>query len=149
MAVFKPTNCLPYLTAFDITYLDEGPIYFQCKIDTSNTKIDGYAITIYDSDNNQVFPFGEKNAIDNISYIKDLNADTQKVGSVIETNGIADLNTGLNGTYLKIPFVVKQSDFNDLSKTMTTIINNMVYYDSADKKVKDKKANTIALTNSN
>ena len=69
MAVFKPTNCSPYLTAFDITYLDEGPIYFQCKIDTSNTKIDGYAITVYDNDNNQVFPHSG-NAVDNISYIK-------------------------------------------------------------------------------
>ena len=147
MAVFKPTNCSPYLTAFDITYLDEGPIYFQCKIDTSNTKIDGYAITIYDSDNNQVFPFGGKNAIDNISYIKDLNADTQRVGSIIETNGIADLNTGLNGSYLKIPFVVKQSDFNELSKTTTTIINNMVYYDNVNKVVKDKSNKTITLTN--
>ena len=147
MAVFKPTNCSPYLTAFDITYLDEGPIYFQCKIDTSNTKIDGYAITIYDVDNNQVFPFGGNNAINNISYIKDLNADTQKVGSIIETNGIADLNTGLNGTYLKIPFVVKQSDFNELSKTTTTIINNMVYYDSVNKVVKDKSNKMIALTN--
>ncbi len=147
MAVFKPTNCSPYLTAFDITYLDEGPIYFQCKIDTSNTKIDGYAITIYDSDNNTVFPFGGKNAIDNISYIKDLKADTQRINSIIETNGVADLNTGLNGTYLKIPFVVKQSDFNDFSKTTTTIINNMVYYDSANKKVKDKKANEIQLAN--
>lgn len=147
MAVFKPTNCSPYLTAFDITYLDEGPIYFQCKIDTSNTKIDGYAITIYDSDNNQVFPYGGQNAINNISYIDDLNTDTQKVGSIIETNGITDLNTGLNGTYLKIPFVVKQSDFNDFSKTTTTVINNMVYYDSVNKVVKDKSNKMIALTN--
>lgn len=147
MAVFKPTNCSPYLTAFDITYLDEGPIYFQCKIDTSNTNIDGYAITVYDSDNHQVFPFGGKNAIDNISYIKDLNADTQRVGSIIETNGIADLNTGLNGSYLKIPFVVKQSDFNELLKTTTTIINNMVYYDNVNKVVKDKSNKTITLTN--
>ena len=146
MAVFKPTNCSPYLTAFDITYLDEGPIYFQCKIDTSNTKIDGYAITVYDNDNNQVFPHSG-NAVDNISYIKDLYQDTTMMGSIISNDGISDLNTGLNGSYLKIPFVVKQSDFNDFSKTTTTIINNMVYYDSANKKVKDKKANEIQLAN--
>ena len=108
MAVFKPTNCSPYLTAFDITYLDEGPIYFQCKIDTSNTNIDGYAITVYDSDNHQIFPFSG-NAVDNISYIKNLHYDTTKNGSIISDDGISDLNTGLNGSYLKIPFVVNDT----------------------------------------
>lgn len=147
MAVFKPTNCSPYLTAFDITYLDEGPIYFQCKIDTSNTKIDGYAITIYDSDNNQVFPFGGKNAIDNISYIKDLNADTQKVGSIIETNGIADLNTGLNGSYLKIPFVVNNVQNSNLTNTTR---KNVVVYNKksvASYEIKDNFGKTIKLYN--
>lgn len=143
MAVFKPTNCSPYLTAFDITYLDEGPIYFQCKIDTSNTKIDGYAITIYDNDNNQVFPFNG-NTIDNMSYIEDLRKDTIRIDSPIKTNGISDLNTGLNGTYLKIPFVVKQSDFSSFAETTK---NNMVYYDSSNKIIKDKSGNTIELTN--
>lgn len=147
MAVFKPTNCSPYLTAFDITYLDEGPIYFQCKIDTSNTKIDGYAITIYDRDNNQVFPSGGKNAIDNISYIKDLNADTQKVGSIIETNGIADLNTGLNGSYLKIPFVVND-DLN--SKLTNTTRKNVVVYNKksgGSYEIKDNSNKIIKLYN--
>lgn len=143
MAVFKPTNCSPYLTAFDITYLGEGPIYFQCKIDTSNTKIDGYAITIYDNDNNQVFPFNG-NTIDNMSYIEDLRKDTIRIDSPIKTNGISDLNTGLNGTYLKIPFVVKQSDFSSFAETTK---NNMVYYDSSNKIIKDKSGNTIELTN--
>lgn len=143
MAVFKPTNCSPYLTAFDITYLDEGPIYFQCKIDTSNTKIDGYAITIYDNDNKQVFPF-DKNSINNMSYIKDLNTDTNRIDTPIKTNGVSDLNTGLNGTYLKIPFVVKQNDFDGFTDTTK---NNIVYYDSANLIVKDKLGNTIELTN--
>jgi hypothetical protein len=52
MAVFKPTNCSPYLTAFDMLNLDNGVYYFSCKIDTSNTKVGGYSITIYDNDNN-------------------------------------------------------------------------------------------------
>ena len=28
------------------------------------------------------------------------------MGSIISNDGISDLNTGLNGSYLKIPFVV-------------------------------------------
>lgn len=150
MAVFKPTNCSPYLTAFDITYLDEGPIYFQCKIDTSNTKIDGYAITVYDNDNNQVFPHSG-NAVDNISYIKDLYQDTTRIGSIISNDGISDLNTGLNGSYLKIPFVVNSDDF-DNKLTETTKKNVVVVYNKeldGSYKIKDSSGNIIELYNGN
>ena len=148
MAVFKPTNCSPYLTAFDITYLDEGPIYFQCKIDTSNTKIDGYAITVYDNDNNQVFPHSG-NAVDNISYIKDLYQDTTRMGSIISNDGISDLNTGLNGSYLKIPFVVNKDQNERL--TNTTRKNVVVYNKKIDGsyEIKDNFANIIKLYNGN
>ena len=148
MAVFKPTNCSPYLTAFDITYLDEGPIYFQCKIDTSNTKIDGYAITVYDNDNNQVFPHSG-NAVDNISYIKDLYQDTTRMGSIISNDGISDLNTGLNGSYLKIPFVVNGTQYNKL--TNSTRKNVVVYNKKIDGsyEIRDIFANIIKLYNGN
>lgn len=143
MAVFKPTNCSPYLTSFDITYLDEGPIYFQCKIDTSNTKIDGYAITVYDSDNHKIFPHSG-NAVDNISYIKDLYYDTTKIGSIISDDGISDLNTGLNGSYLKIPFVVNNGQN---SKLTNTTRKNVVVYNN--NKIQDNSSNTIELHNGN
>lgn len=146
MAVFKPTNCSPYLTSFDITYLNEGPIYFQCKIDTSNTNIDGYAITVYDSDNHKIFPFSG-NAVDNISYIKDLKADTQRIDSIIETNGVADLNTGLNGSYLKIPFVV--NDTQNKKLTNTTKKNVVVYNIDGSSKITDNSGNSIELHNGN
>lgn len=148
MAVFKPTNCSPYLTAFDITYLDEGPIYFQCKIDTSNTKIDGYAITVYDNDNNQVFPHS-RNAVDNISYIKDLYQNTTGIGSIISNDGISDLNTGLNGSYLKIPFVVNGTQYNKL--TNSTRKNVVVYNKKIDGsyEIRDIFANIIKLYNGN
>lgn len=146
MAVFKPTNCSPYLTSFDITYLNERPIYFQCKIDTSNTNIDGYAITVYDSDNHKIFPFSG-NAVDNISYIKDLKADTQRIDSIIETNGVADLNTGLNGSYLKIPFVV--NDTQNKKLTNTTKKNVVVYNIDGSSKITDNSGNSIELHNGN
>lgn len=145
MAVFKPTNCSPYLTSFDITYLEEGPIYFQCKIDTSNTNIDGYAITVYDSDNHQIFPFSG-NAVDNISYIKDLHYDTTKNGSIISDDGISDLNTGLNGSYLKIPFVVNDTQNEKLTNTTK---KNVVVYNKESNKITDSSGNTIELHNGN
>lgn len=148
MAVFKPTNCSPYLTAFDITYLDEGPIYFQCKIDTSNTNIDGYAITVYDGDNHQIFPFSG-NAVDNISYIKDLHYDTTKNGSIISDDGISDLNTGLNGSYLKIPFVVNNGSNGSDKLTETTKKNVVVYNIDGDPKITDSSGNPIKLRNGN
>lgn len=148
MAVFKPTNCSPYLTSFDITYLEEGPIYFQCKIDTSNTKIDGYAITVYDNDNNQVFPHSG-NAVNNISYIKDLYQNTTRIGSIISNDGISDLNTGLNGSYLKIPFVVNGTQYNKL--TNSTRKNVVVYNKKIDGsyEIRDIFANIIKLYNGN
>lgn len=148
MAVFKPTNCSPYLTSFDITYLNEGPIYFQCKIDTSNTNIDGYAITVYDSDNHKIFPYSG-NAVDNISYIKDLYYDTTKIGSIISDDGISDLNTGLNGSYLKIPFVVNNDQNSKL--TNTTRKNVVVYNKKTDGsyEIKNNSGNIIKLYNGN
>lgn len=140
MAVFKPTNCSPYLTAFDITYLDDGPIYFQCKIDTSNTKIDGYSITIYNEENEQVFPSGNESGVNNISYIKDLLAETKKPNGLIKNDDLPDLNTGLNGSYLKIPFVVKAGTVVDSS-----IIKNMIF--SSGNSVTDDMASIYGAVN--
>ena len=48
------------------------------------------------------------------------------MGSIISNDGISDLNTGLNGSYLKIPFVVDSDDFKD--KLTNTTQKNVVVY---------------------
>lgn len=108
MAIYKPTDCSPFNGTFDATA--DKPIIFECKVDTSNTKVTGYTIEIYESDTNQrVFP-DSKDATklkDRITYLPDLKTYvSNKFPSVVL--GIGNANTGLNGTYIEIPFYVEQ-----------------------------------------
>ena len=112
MAIYKPTDCSPFNGTFDATA--DKPIIFECKVDTSNTKVTGYTIEIYDSDTNQkVFPGSSSSAAtelkNRITYLPDLKTYvSNKFPSVVL--GIGNANTGLNGTYIEIPFYVEQVD---------------------------------------
>ena len=118
MAVYKPTNCQPHLTTFDLLECTSGndnysgePTLFECKVDTSNTQVTAYAITLYNSDNTQIFPVdANDNPVDpqdNISFISDLQGITGIAsGSPIKSIGYTNLNSGINGSYLHIPVFV-------------------------------------------
>ena len=68
MAVYKPTYCYPYLEAVDLT-IPDGEKYFTCQIDTSNIKITGYRVELYNENNEKVFsPYKGK-----ISPLSELN----------------------------------------------------------------------------
>ena len=54
MAVYKPTYCYPDLEAVDLT-IPDGEKYFTCQIDTSNIKITGYRVELYNENNEKVF----------------------------------------------------------------------------------------------
>lgn len=86
MAVYKPTYCYPYLEAVDLT-IPDGEKYFTCQIDTSNIKITGYRVELYNENNEKVFsPYKGK-----ISPLSELND--------------VDGTLGLNGSELRFPFV--------------------------------------------
>ena len=51
MAVYKPSNCTPFLGAIDLT----KPQYFRCEVNTSNTPVKAYKLQITDSVNNVIF----------------------------------------------------------------------------------------------
>lgn len=86
MAVYKPTYCYPYLEAVDLI-IPDGEKYFTCQIDTSNIKITGYRVELYNENNEKVFsPYKGK-----ISPLSELN----------DTDG----TLGLNGSELRFPFV--------------------------------------------
>ena len=108
MAIYKPTDCSPFNGTFDATA--DKPIIFECKVDTSNTKVTGYTIEIYESDTNQrVFPDSKDTTElkNGITYLPDLKTYvSNKFPSVVL--GIGNANTGLNGTYIEIPFYVEQ-----------------------------------------
>lgn len=86
MAVYKPTYCYPYLESVDLT-IPDGEKYFTCQIDTSNIKITGYRIELYNENNKKVFPLSDGK----ISPLSELN----------DTDG----TLGLNGSELRFPFV--------------------------------------------
>lgn len=86
MAVYKPTYCYPYLESVDLT-IPDGEKYFTCQIDTSNIKITGYRVELYNENNEKVFPLSEGK----ISPLSELN----------DTDG----TLGLNGSELRFPFV--------------------------------------------
>lgn len=86
MAVYKPTYCYPYLESVDLT-IPDGEKYFTCQIDTSNIKITGYRVELYNENNEKVFPLDEGK----ISPLSELS----------DTDG----TLGLNGSELRFPFV--------------------------------------------
>lgn len=77
MAIYKPSNCAPFLSAQDLTQ----PFNISCELNTSNERITGYKLKILDSLNNTIF---EGKQFDPI------------------TSG----NTGLNGSVLTLPVVI-------------------------------------------
>lgn len=101
MAVYKSTYCAPFLTSIDPRVALTGddattaPVeYLQCKVDTSNKNVTGYKIRLLDGQNNEIFPGDGNNYISPIEELQ-----THSLG--YETRGA---NSGINGTFLKIPF---------------------------------------------
>ena len=127
MAVYKATYCYPFLNAVDIRVglTDEklAPAqYLKCKVDTSNKKITGYKIRILDGNNNQIFPYDNQDG--KISPIAELNTSTMS-----DVSSAKSTNSGINGTYLQIPFF-QNYDVNALHTVTDMKLKsyNAVYY---------------------
>ena len=138
MAVYKPTLCYPFLSGIDARVgryellkretatgapaSELYPVeYLTCKIDTSNKNITGYKVRVLGSNNQLVFPPTE--ATEYISPITEL--QRAEFGY---TGATGDINTGVNGTYLKIPFF--QNKNNRLTQSLIYKSCNAIYYDA-------------------
>lgn len=145
MAIYKPTNCTPFLTTFDCRIeATDAPVFFECRIDSSNRNAVGYSVTVYDENNDQVFPPDGSAPDEHISQVSDLkrltgagNAATE-TSFMIQSSGYSNLNTGLNGSYLKFPFFLNssywQNSTGDTDQSAFKSVNT-VYYDSATEKL--------------
>lgn len=110
MAIYKPTDCSPFNGTFDLSA--DLPIVFECKVDTSNSPVTGYSIEIYDSNNSLVFPSGSREqgpVKSNVTYLSDLRPYVTINFSSLLPN-LKNINSGLNGSYLEIPFYVEEID---------------------------------------
>ena len=120
--IYKPTDLSPSAQTFDVM---DTPIFFECKVDTSNVQASGFTIEILDSENNVVFssiPKGEQLNINYITIIDDLREYVHTYFPDYET-GYSLLNTGYNGSYLKFPFSVAY----DSRSNNTSAINQIFY----------------------
>lgn len=147
MAIYKPTNCTPFLTTFDCQIeATDDPVFFECRIDSSNRNAVGYSVTVYDENNDQVFPpniveSGQPPVYpapdEHISQVSDLkritgtgNAATE-TPFMIQSSGYTNLNTGINGSYLKFPFFLNSGAYPDsTSNAGLTTANQTKFYSS-------------------
>lgn len=81
MAIYKPSNCLPFLSCLDLT----KPQNISCELNTSNETVTGYKIKILDSNNDVIFEGAEFSSINPEGY----------------NNG------GTNGSTLTLPLIVE------------------------------------------
>lgn len=122
MAIYKPTDCSPFNGTFDLS--SDLPIIFECKIDTSNSPVTGYSIEIYDSNNEIIFPGVNRTTgpiKSNVTYLTDLKKYVATNFSSLLPN-LKNINSGLNGSYLEIPFYVKEID----TKVGSTVYRNQM-----------------------
>lgn len=122
MAIYKPTDCSPFNGTFDLS--SDLPIIFECKIDTSNSPVAGYSIEIYNSNNEIIFPGVNRTTgpiKSNVTYLTDLKKYVATNFSSLLPN-LKNINSGLNGSYLEIPFYVKEID----TKVGSTVYRNQM-----------------------
>lgn len=129
MAVYKPTDCSPFNGTFDVA--QDLPIFFECKIDTSNAQITAYTVEIYDSNNNLIFPQNnDEPLINRVSFIDELATYVRTYYPERNFN-TANINSGLNGSYLEIPVIVKNKANNTVARNQVLsqdIANGQQYY---------------------
>ena len=117
MAVYKPTQCYPYLTAVDMKVGSE-PVYFTCKVNTSNKNITGYKVILLDGANNIVFSGGSKSSGAD-EFMEQISPLSELAEITVEPN----INTGVNDTYIQIPLVQAFDE-------MLLLSFNCIYYHS-------------------
>lgn len=87
MAIYKPSNCSPFLTCLDLTKARD----ITCELNTSNELVTGYKIKILDNNNDVIFE-GTK--------FDPINPDGYE-------------NSGLNGSTLTLPLIVEGAAINN------------------------------------
>lgn len=98
MAIYKPSNCTPFLTAKDLT---KG-FDISCELNTSNEIVTGYKVRILDSKNNLVYEGDEYSEINFGEY----------------------KNTGLNGSMLILPLIVNSES----KPAVANMRKNVIYH---------------------
>ena len=103
MAIYKPSNCTPFLSSVDL----RQPFNITCELSTSNERVTGYKIKVLDNNNNLVFEG------------KDFDP-------------IPGGNSGLNGSTLVLPFLFVDIDPNTVTLTNAICYYHGIYVTKTD-----------------
>ena len=119
MAVYKSTYCSPLLESVDPRVVafgtDDKPcIWLKTKINSSNKLITGYSIRLLDTQNNIIFPKNDNVIISPLEELTDLNLG-------------GDINSGLNGTLLHVPFFQAWNDVGSIHSRVSDSYNALYY----------------------
>lgn len=90
MAIYKPSNCTPFLNSLDLS----EPQDIQCELNTSNVNIVGYKMRVLDNKNNIIFK-GK-----NFTQLTDATLFNY-------------YNTGENGSTLTLPLIVDNPSYSN------------------------------------
>lgn len=102
MAIYKPSNCRPFLNAVDLT----KDLVLQCEINTSNQNITGYKIKLLDNNNVVIFEGQDYDLLPN--------------------------GGSFNGSILQVTFIkTYNSDYPNQIPNWATEKNNIIYCDIA------------------
>ena len=105
MAIYKPSNCVPFLSCFDLTKKQ----YISCELNTSNRTVDGYKVRILNNNNDEIF----------------VGSQISKIPHSIIVDGISYSNTGLNGSTLTLPMIEVESDITKYDDFNAIYFNEM------------------------
>lgn len=140
MAVYKPTYCYPYLESVDLT-IPDGEKYFTCQIDTSNIKITGYRVELYNENNERVFPQNNSNKISPLSELNDVDGTLGLNGSELRFPFVQHWDSKIypsyNAIYFKATNYVDYYQSEDFANTDMIISNGQLYYAKDGKSTSD------------
>lgn len=139
MAVYKASECYPFLNATDFRVgkeiegaFNNVPIVsVSCKVNTSNKDITGYRIVLMNEAGEEIFANKDNNGDYIISPISELPKYENYANNEYFPIEDEDANMGYNGSYIKIPFVQEKN--NPSSYHILTSYNCIYYeYDNGD-----------------
>ena len=102
--IYKPSHCSPSLSTIS---LGAETTFFECVLDSSNTDVEGFSLTVWGPDGEVIFPktFTTVNGatMPYITKVSDLRLELSN--SEFSNFSAETINNGLNGSLLRFPFI--------------------------------------------
>lgn len=114
MAIYKPSNCVPFSNAID----PRTDQFVYCELNTSNTKVTGYKLRVLNSKNETI--------LDNDSFTE-----------------LPDGQSGLNGSLLKLPLIYTENGTNNTNAIFYNGTNKSWYNEKNNEELPKFNPNNI------